>query len=168
MRMAKATLSFMAAALLATSSTLALAQTCNSNMPLSKPDSRYTYNAAGDEVTDSVTSLTWKRCAEGMNWSGDTCTGTPNEYTWEAAVSHAATQTGWRLPSIKELKSLIELACYGMGINQTAFPETPHLVWSASTVAAGTELVWFVNFGLGDDDYGKKGTSASVRLVRSR
>jgi hypothetical protein len=169
MNMAKTTFSFMAAALLATSSTLALAQTCNPHIPLTNPDSRYTYNAAGDEVTDSVTGLIWKRCAEGMSWSGGTCTGAPSAFNWEAALAHAATQTGWRLPYIKELETLVEVACYDMAINETAFPNTPIIAWSASRYEPVPGSAWYVNFGDGGRDWFNKFLgSVMVRLVRGQ
>lgn len=113
------------------------AQTCNPNIPLTKPDSRYTYNAAGDEVTDTVTGLIWKRCVEGMNFSGGTCAGTATTFNWEAALVHAAKQSGWRLPDANEIISLEETACYDMAINETAFPATPCCAWSASPAATG-------------------------------
>jgi len=132
MRIAKSTLSLLTAALLAGASTLALAQTCNPNIPLSKPDSRYSYNSSGNEVTDNVTSLIWKRCVEGMSWNGTTCSGSASAFNWEQALAHAATQTGWRMPNQKELQSLVETACDEMAINAKAFPATPSSAWSGS------------------------------------
>jgi hypothetical protein len=173
MHIVKTGLSLLTAAVLATSTTLALAQTCNPNIPLTKPDSRYTYNSAGDEVTDSVTNLTWKRCAEGMSWSGSSCTGTASTFIWEGALAQAAsvaqtTGLAWRMPNIKELKSLVETACYGQAINQTAFPSTPTYAWSASPGAASAGDAWGVSFGDGYDGRGDKGGNYSVRLVRGQ
>jgi hypothetical protein len=64
MHIVKISQTFLNAALLAFSVTMAWAQTCLPNTPLTKPDSRYAYN--GNEVTDTITGLVWKRCAEGM------------------------------------------------------------------------------------------------------
>jgi len=170
MHIVKTGLSLLTAALLATSTTLALAQTCNPNIPLTKPDSRYTYNPAGDEVTDSVTGLIWKRCAEGMSYSSGTCTGTARTFNWEGALAHAATQSGWRMPNLKELSSLVETACYDMAINQTAFPASPSDAWSASPLAAGSDSALVVNFYLGRNlrDYKDGNGTNSVRLVRGQ
>lgn len=168
MHIAKTTLTFLTAALLATSTTLALAQTCNPTIPLTKPDSRYAYNAVGDEVTDTVTGLIWRRCAEGMSWSSATCTGTATDFNWEAALAHAATQTGWRLPNFKELKSLVEYACVNQAINQTVFPATLTYAWSASPYAANAASAWYVNFNDGDGYWYGKDYYLSVRLVRGQ
>jgi len=164
MHIIKTSLCLLTAALLATTATLALAQTCNPNIPLTKPDSRYTYNAAGDEVTDTVTGLIWKRCVEGMNFSGGTCAGTATTFNWEAALVHAAKQSGWRLPDANEIISLEETACYDMAINETAFPATPCCAWSASPAATGGG-VWYMGF-LGNDE--SMSSPFSVRLVRGQ
>lgn len=52
----------------------------------------------------------------------------------DAALKHASTQNSWRLPDIKELSSLSDVACPNLVIDQVAFPSTPP-VWylSAST-----------------------------------
>jgi Protein of unknown function (DUF1566). len=34
---------------------------------------RYAISSDGQEVTDSTSHLTWRRCAEGMRWDGKTC-----------------------------------------------------------------------------------------------
>jgi len=175
MHIVKISLSLLTAALLATSTTLALAQTCNPNIPLIKPDSRYTYNAAGDEVTDTVTGLIWKRCVEGMSWdvATSTCTGTASTLKWEDALAQAAlvaqaTGVAWRMPNIKEIKSLVETACKDMAINQAAFPATPEYAWSASPFAASTDFAWNVFFYNGLDGYRDKSIPYSVRLVRGQ
>ena len=168
MHIVKTSLSFLTVALLATSSTLALAQTCNPNIPLTKPDIRYTYNSAGDEVTDTVTGLTWRRCAEGMSWNGATCTGTATRFNWQGALAHAATQSDWRVPNIKELKSLVEAACQGMAINESAFPASPGYAWSASPRAFYEDYVWSVNIYNGNGDWQRKSLDGSVRLVRGQ
>jgi len=173
MNFLKSGLSFFTAALLAASSTLALAQTCNPNIPLSKPDNRYTYNSVGDEVTDTVTGLIWKRCVEGMSYSGGTCTlnGSATTFTWEGALKHAATQSGWRIPNIKELKSLVETACHDKAINHKAFPTSPNEVWSSSVTMKDYKenYAWFTDFVNGHTAYYRlKSKTLSVRLVRDQ
>jgi len=50
-------------------------QGCNyDSIPATAPASRFTDNGDGT-VTDQATGLQWKRCSEGQDWSGGTCTG---------------------------------------------------------------------------------------------
>ncbi|MBD3768229.1 MAG: DUF1566 domain-containing protein, partial [Gammaproteobacteria bacterium] len=99
------------------------AQTCNpSSIQKTKPDSRYELLSGGAEVKDKKTGLIWQRCPLGMSWNGTTCAGTATPYNWENALAQAATEATntskpWRLPNLKELKSLVETACYGQAIN---------------------------------------------------
>jgi hypothetical protein len=72
---------------------------------------RFTASADGQEVTDSRTGLTWRRCAEGMVFKGKICTGqavflsAPDA----AARAKAASAPGaeWRLPILKEREKLM-------------------------------------------------------------
>lgn len=87
--------------------------------------SRYSFNANGSEVTDSTTGLTWKRCAEGMSWDGSICNGTAAVFSAVSALTHAASNTGWKVPNLKELASIIDDTRSYPSINLTAFPATP-------------------------------------------
>lgn len=168
MRISKSSFIFMAAALVTANFSLALAQTCNPNIPLTKPDSRYTYNSVGNEVTDTVTGLVWKRCVEGTTYSGGTCAGTGPTFNWREALGHTATQSGWRMPNLKELKSLVEIACYYPAINLTAFPNFPGNLWSASPKVDDTDSAWFVHFVDGSDGWFYKTDYNRVLLVRDQ
>ncbi len=163
------------AALLAVSLSAAAAQTCNDNIPLTRPDARYTANDG--TVTDTVTGLMWKQCAEGL--SGADCTTITGDltYTWQQALEQAktandgvgfATHTDWRLPNLKELRSLVETACYSPAINETYFPATPPAIfWSSSPVASGSAHAWSVLFDGDGDAWNNKFLAARVRLVRA-
>ncbi|MBT4549899.1 MAG: DUF1566 domain-containing protein, partial [Gammaproteobacteria bacterium] len=116
------------------------AQSCNSAIPRSAPDSRYIDH--GDRtVTDSETGLMWKQCSEGLSDSG-CVSGAIETFNWQEAMARAesinsgagfAGYTDWRVPDIKELASLVEIACYSPAINETLFPATPASgFWSAS------------------------------------
>lgn len=130
---------------------------------------RYTYSAAGDEVTDTKTGLTWRRCSEGQAWSGGTCTGTATTYPHEGALAQAKTQTGWRLPSVKELSSIADKTRSNPAIDTTAFPATPSSwYWSATPYAGGSGGAWYVDFSDGYVGYYYRngGLNGHVRLVR--
>ena len=155
------------------------AQTCYSAIPASTPTSRFTDNGDGT-VTDVYTDLTWKRCVEGQNWDGATCSGTPSLYTWQQALQLAATlnagggyagQTDWRVPNIKELGSIIESQCYGPAINLNVFPgtyTTSSKFWSASPNTYALGYVWITDIGSGTDSYSHTDVSYYVLLVRGK
>ena len=131
---------------------------------------RYTYSAAGDEVIDSQTGLTWRRCSEGQTWSGATCTGTAATYTHEQALSRAHTQSGtagWRLPNIKELVSIADKTRISPAIDVTAFPVTPSdWYWSSTPYAGDSSYAWLVYFYNGRVSDSYRNGSNHVRLVR--
>lgn len=155
---------------------LAMAQNCNSNIPISRPDSRYVDNGDGT-VTDTVTGLLWKQCAEGL--SGSDCTGgAVNTYTWQQALQRTEDvnagsagenlgYTDWRLPNLKELRSLVELACDGPAINEAFFPGTPLTVFWSSSPAGTVGEARYVDFDEGGDDELGQTNARHVRLVRT-
>ena len=127
---------------------------------------RFTLNGA--EVTDKRTGLVWARCSVGQSWSGSTCTGSATALTHEAALQHAATQSGWRLPNVKELASLADKGCINPAIDAGAFPAAPSaLYWSSSPLAGGTSSAWGVHFYDGSVGLPYRGNANQVRLVRA-
>ena len=140
-------------------------QICHSQLTKNTPDARYQAN--GSEIKDNQTNLIWQRCALGQTWSGTTCTGLEKTYTWENALQ-AAKQTGWRLPNIKELKSLVETACYDPAINSNMFKEvSSNSYWTSSTLAEDARNAWTVKFDDGIARYINKTDNAATRLVRN-
>lgn len=150
---------------------VAQAQTCNSNIVRTTPDSRYelVVGSGGSEVLDKKTGLIWQRCSLGQTWSGTACTGETSTYTWTDALAKAqAVGNGYRLPNIKELKSLIEHACVQPAINNSFFPNTgDYIFWSASPSASDGQEAWGVYFSFGDTNDYTKYSGNSVRAVRT-
>jgi hypothetical protein len=147
------------------------AQTCRpADIVASTPTSRFVIN--GDmTVTDTITKLTWKRCSEGQ--SGGACElGTATTHTLPAALQLATTSTftgknDWRLPTIKELATILEYQCTMPAINTAVFPATPATnFWSSSRYAGYSDGGWNINFNDGVHDSCSKNFSLYVRLVR--
>jgi Protein of unknown function (DUF1566) len=146
-------------------------------LPVSaQSQARFTYSADGSEVTDSLFRLTWRRCVEGMVWSGTSCTGTPGSFNHNQAFAHAQSQSGWRLPNVKELASVVDETRQIPAIDPVAFPGTPaESHWSSTPQAGFPGLAWFVSFydGFVSDYLGALNRNAlgrnvvRVRLVRS-
>lgn len=133
---------------------------------------RYKVSADGQEVTDSRTGLTWRRCAEGMTLKGKACAGQAVFVSHVEASSRAkaASSAGieWRLPQLKELSSIVAVREAEEGraaIDPTAFPSTPAgRFWTSSSSGNG----YFTYVGFTDGSAGEVARSApgAVRLVR--
>lgn len=135
---------------------------------------RYTVSADGQEVTDNQTKLIWQRCAEGMSYSGGTCTGTASFFTHEAALQQSIAQTQttgitWRLPNVKELSSILDKTQGMPTIDPTAFPATPlqAYFWSASPYVSDSRYAWIGNFTDAGAYSGSRSNAYYVRLVRA-
>lgn len=118
----------------------------------------FTDNGDGS-VTDNTTGLIWQQTAA-------------SNMTWAQALSYCAAlnvggHTDWRLPSVKELRSLADNSRINPAIDTTYFPNAPaSWYWSGTTGAYQTSHAWIVNFYFGDvDDYTKTNTYC-VRAVR--
>jgi hypothetical protein len=151
---------------------------CQESSNQSTLTSQFTQNGDGT-VTDNETALTWMRCSLGQTWDADdsSCNGDTKLYDWRLALIAAsdtgfAGQNDWRLPNIKELKSIAEQACYDPAINVIIFPNTPiayssrYDYWSSSPYASYDGGAWIVDFYEGLDSIGDVDYPHYVRLVR--
>ena len=125
-----------------------------------KPDSAYINNGNGT-VTDIETKLMWQQptAAYKMDWN----------YASHYCRRSLAGYTDWRLPTIGELKTLVDKS-WGNNptINRTFFPGTvSSFYWSSTTRAyLYTSSAWGVNFDYGYDSVHNKVDSYYVRAVR--
>ena len=133
---------------------------------------RHRPSPGGQEITDSKTGLVWRRCAEGMAWKVNTCINTAVFVTYPGAEAlaktAAATGQPWRLPTMKELSSIVAVREAGearAAIDPVAFPATPVArFWSSS--GAGPGYFMYVAFTEGSVGEGQRGSPGAVRLVR--
>ncbi len=163
---------FIVASLLLAESALAV---CNANVPLSKPDVIYTDNNNAT-VNDEKTGLVWQKCPIGL--SGNQCqTGAINIYSWDQAHIQAdehntnvfAGFNDWRLPSVAELRTLVEDACTQPSINTNFFPGfLGQNFWTSSPYVypSGGIYAWYISFVDGREVFESKANIYAVRLVR--
>lgn len=117
------------------------------------------YAVTGAVALDRRTGLTWQRA------------GDRDDSTWADAKSYCAGLDlhggGWRLPSIRELLTLVEVTRMEPAIDPAAFPDTPsEFFWSSSRSVAPAGTAWGVNFTRGSSGAGLVGTRAHVRCAR--
>jgi hypothetical protein len=74
----------------------------------------------------------------------------------------------WRVPTLMELDSIVDLGRITPSIDISYFPNTESShYWSSSPYANYSGYAWIVNFGYGYDNYLNRGNNNVLRLVRS-
>lgn len=135
-------------------------------------EGRFAISTDGQEVTDSTTRLTWRRCAEGMRWDGKACSGKLLKFSYAAAKKAAAVRDGaraWRIPTRDELVALLDMTTKKKPrIDGQAFPQTPSAPFWASRPGSDDDLnAWLVNFGNGKVHANLGQAKFPLRLVRA-
>jgi hypothetical protein len=126
------------------------------------------YAVASGTVLDTKTGLTWQQNLPSTNyiWGSAGLPGTAQNYCATLSLSGS----GWRLPTVKELETIVDFSISDPAIDPVAFPGTPTLgfFWSATPLATTNPSgAWGVKFDLGfsRSDYGVA-TQQYVRCVR--
>jgi len=120
----------------------------------------YTDNGSGT-VTDTSTGLMWQQSSSS------------NEMTWEQALAYCeglnlGGYMDWRLPSIKELRSLVDYSRYDPAINTAYFPDAGSYGYWSSTCMINKSYALDMSFydGVEHGYNHKKEDRIYVRAVR--
>jgi len=111
-------------------------------------------------VTDNATGLTWQQEDDNV------------QRAWEEAITYCeglniANHQDWRLPNIKELRTIVDLTTSSPVIDPIVFPGTnSSRYWSATTYAEVSVSAWYVNFYEGNVSTYSKSLTFYVRCVR--
>jgi hypothetical protein len=112
------------------------------------------YEVVAGTIRDTLTGLLWRE------------RHASEKYDFAGASSHCAT-LGFRVPSMKELQTLVDRTRVRPSIDARFFPDTPsEPFWSSSLVADNPELAWSVSFELGRSEQTAVGSEFYVRCVR--
>ena len=128
-------------------------------VPLSAIASQFTVNGDGT-VSDNSTGLMWQQEDDSVF------------RTWEKAISYCenlvlppSKYSDWRLPDIKELRTIVAKGKYNPSIDSKAFPNTKSSnYWSSREV--NNALAWYMSFYDGAENNDFKITEFYVRCVR--
>jgi hypothetical protein len=106
------------------------------------PPGRYTVTSSS--VFDTVTGLTWERVPANTTYTiGEARTYCTDLYTPDSS--------NWRMPSMKELQTLVDETRANPMIDLTAFPGAPSAtVWSGTARRRYPGEVWAVSFTTGE------------------
>jgi len=119
------------------------------------------YEVMSDTVHDLGTGLIWERALSARGFDFDEA----RAYCSALTVDN---QTGWRVPSVVELLTLIdERASSAPMIDALAFPDTPaDRFWSSTEFDGRPGQAWHVYFDHGSALYGLPNEQLRVRCVR--
>lgn len=116
------------------------------------------YTVANGTVTDNWTHLTWEQATP------------PGTFTVAQAASHCAALSlagaTWRLPTVKELLTLVDVTQDAPMIDPTAFPGTPPVAFWTGTIPLGRTDGWLVSFQYGYSSSIAVDDTPSVRCVQ--
>jgi hypothetical protein len=120
------------------------------------PPGRYTIT--GGMVRDTLTKLTWQQTASSQR------------FPWANANSYCLglnlNGTGWRIPTMRELATIVDIHQIALMIDGTAFPGTQADWYWSSTPAVLASNAWAVDFYSAGTGYFPMSTSYLVRCVR--
>ena len=110
-------------------------------------------------VTDTSTGLMWKQAHE-------------PRMTWKQAMmlkSDFAGHSDWRLPTIKELLSIVDYETHNPAIDSKVFnmPSNVWLWWSSTDTIYHIDFAWVADFTFGKSQDCNKYVNSFARLVRN-
>ena len=117
------------------------------------------YAITNGTVYDTKTKLTWQQAVPST------------KYAWADAKTYCSglslAGTGWRLPTVKELQTIVDESRRSPSIDPTAFPSTPSdYFWSSSPFADSSSAAWLVHFDYGHTSSPAVSSTYNVRCVR--
>ncbi|MBN2574403.1 MAG: DUF1566 domain-containing protein [Deltaproteobacteria bacterium] len=116
------------------------------------PSGRYTTTST--TVLDNKTGLTWQR--------------SPGSTTYTRSQAGLQCSSGWRLPSVTELATIVDVSQQSPAIDASAFPSTPYDLpfWSATMAVPDSTTAWVVDFTNGELRTYPESAALYVRCVR--
>ncbi len=131
----------------------------------------------GNPPVPAATSACTRDNVTGLIWEVKTTANMDATMTWASAATYAGTansaglcgsHSGWRVPTRRELLSIVHRGSYRPAIDTNYFPNTASWsYWSSDISAPSSASVWSVKFDVGNTYAHFQGDDDYVRLVRS-
>ena len=127
--------------------------------PAKSVASRFVVQDGGKTVLDRLSSLRWQQgfSASPMDWAA--------AKTWCSANTPALPGTGWRLPTVRELDTVVDRQTL-QPASAAVFGATPSDGFWTSTPWVNGGIAWFVSFDFGYGFSNSALTPYRVRCVR--
>lgn len=115
----------------------------------------------GDTVLDSKSGLMWQD--NNVVESREVLYGEANTYCKELSL---AGHSDWRLPTVHELQSIVDLTRYDPAIQRGFHFTASESYWSSTLYADDKDRAWDVNFMSGGTEHNRHSYDFYVRCVR--
>jgi hypothetical protein len=125
------------------------------------PDAPSNYTDKGNgTVLDNTTGLLWQQSQSSANYAWG------NASLYCKGLSLGGYSSGWRLPTLMELLSIVDHALYAPAINGTFFPASGvWYTWTSSPAVGNAGYYWTVEFADGSTAMGDPSSAYDVRCV---
>jgi hypothetical protein len=132
-----------------------LARCVSGSRSSTPPPARYEIEADGT-VTDVKTPLTWQ------------ATLAPTDLSWGDGYDYCQwLGPGWRLPTVREIETLVDETQVHSAVDPAAFPDRPEgSYWTSSGFNSDFTLQWSVALGFGNTGWNATSDLKGVRCVR--
>lgn len=116
-------------------------------------------DASGNVVVDATFKVSWQQATAA------------SPYNWTNAKAYCQNLqlqgSGWRLPTLRELQSLVDFKTSSPAIDKAYFPDTVNdYYWTSTVYQPSASVAWVVGFYNGDSGGNGVTSNSRVRCVR--
>lgn len=136
------------------------------------PMTEFRLTGSGTAI-DTRTGLIWYRCSVGEFFHDGECRGVAKRFNWHQAAEAAgkfelAGYTDWRVPTVKELLSIVEKKCVNPSMNTFVFPTAQtEVYWTSEQNFFNKFLGWGV-YMFNATDFGRHSKESEYLLLLVR
>jgi hypothetical protein len=119
-------------------------------------------------ITESETGFRWQKCVWGQN--AQSCSGTATASTYTNAQNYCSSlhlgARVWRVPTLQELNTLVDLGTSSPSLKTDFFPATPNSgFWTSTAYSRDATQNWIISFDTGSHTTSSKTSNNFVRCI---